>query len=36
PLVAAVSTWSVLASAVLVYMIDRLVGLNVFVGQRAS
>lgn len=35
PVIAAVSTWSVLASAVLVYLIDRLVGLNVFVGQRS-
>lgn len=36
PVIAAVSTWSVLASAALVYLIDRLVGLNVFVGQRGS
>lgn len=36
PVIAAVSTWSVIASAALVYLIDRLVGLNVFVGQRSS
>ncbi|HMN84893.1 MAG TPA: ABC transporter permease [Bauldia sp.] len=36
PVIAAVSTWSVLASAALVYIIDRLVGLNVFVGQRST
>lgn len=34
PVIAAIATWSVLGSAVLVYMIDRLVGLNVFMGNR--
>lgn len=33
PLIAAVSTWSVAASAVIVLIIDRLVGLNVFSGR---
>src|SRR5262249_32485994 len=35
PLIAAVSTWSMLGSAVLVLVIDRLVGLNVFSGRRS-
>lgn len=34
PLIAAVSTWSVIGSAVVVMIIDRLVGLNVFSGRR--
>lgn len=36
PLIAAVATWSMLGSAVLVLIIDRLVGLNVFTGRRAT
>lgn len=36
PVIAAISTWSVIASIIIVYLIDRLVGLNVFVGQRSS
>lgn len=35
PLIAAVSTWSMLGSAALVLIIDRLVGLSVFSGQRS-
>lgn len=35
PLIAAVSTWSVIGSAIIVIIIDRLVGLNVFSGRRA-
>ena len=35
PLIAAVSTWSMLGSAILVLIIDRLVGLNVFSGRRS-
>ncbi|WP_443101719.1 ABC transporter permease [Brucella sp. RRSP16] len=34
PLIAAVSTWSVIGSAAVVMAIDRLVGLNVFTGRR--
>ncbi|WP_412065963.1 ABC transporter permease [Rhizobium sp. SYY.PMSO] len=34
PLIAAVSTWSVIGSAIIVIAIDRLVGLNVFTGRR--
>ncbi|MDQ0469901.1 ABC transporter permease [Labrys wisconsinensis] len=34
PLIAAVSTWSVIGSAIIVIVIDRLVGLNVFSGRR--
>lgn len=34
PLIAAVSTWSVIGSAIVVIFIDRLVGLNVFSGRR--
>lgn len=34
PLIAAVSTWSVIGSAVVVLAIDRLVGLDVFSGRR--
>jgi putative spermidine/putrescine transport system permease protein len=34
PLIAAVSTWSVIGSAVVVLAIDRLVGLDVFSGHR--
>ncbi|MBF2712684.1 MULTISPECIES: ABC transporter permease [Rhizobium/Agrobacterium group] len=34
PLIAAVSTWSVIGSAIVVLIIDRLVGLNVFTGRR--
>ncbi|EHJ95585.1 hypothetical protein AT5A_24720 [Agrobacterium tumefaciens 5A] len=34
PVIAAVSTWSVIASAVIVLVIDRLVGLSVFTGKR--
>jgi len=33
PLIAAVSTWSVIGSAIIVLAIDRLVGLNVFARQ---
>ncbi len=36
PVIAAVATWSMLMSALLVYLIDRLVGLNVFMGNRAN
>ncbi|CAH1651012.1 ABC transporter permease [Chelatococcus asaccharovorans] len=35
PIIAAVSTWSVIGSAIIVIAIDRLVGLNVFTGRRA-
>jgi putative spermidine/putrescine transport system permease protein len=35
PLIAAVATWSMIGSAVLVLLIDRLVGLNVFTGRRS-
>ncbi|CAH1662391.1 ABC transporter permease [Hyphomicrobiales bacterium] len=35
PIIAAVSTWSVIGSAIIVLIIDRLVGLNVFTGRRA-
>ncbi|MCJ9670369.1 MULTISPECIES: ABC transporter permease [unclassified Neorhizobium] len=35
PLIAAVSTWSVIGSAIVVLIIDRLVGLNVFTGRRS-
>ncbi|AQS65518.1 MULTISPECIES: ABC transporter permease [Rhizobium/Agrobacterium group] len=34
PLIAAVATWSVIGSAIVVLIIDRLVGLNVFTGRR--
>lgn len=34
PIIAAVSTWSVIGSTVVVLLIDRLVGLNVFTGRR--
>jgi putative spermidine/putrescine transport system permease protein len=34
PLIAAVATWSVIGSAIIVVIIDRLVGLNVFSGRR--
>ena len=36
PLIAAVSTWSVIGSAVVVLAIDRLVGLDVFSGRRRT
>lgn len=36
PVIAAVATWSVIASVIMVYIIDRLVGLNVFMGQRSK
>ncbi len=36
PIIAAVATWSVIGSAIIVILIDRLVGLNVFSGQRGK
>lgn len=36
PIIAAVATWSVIGSAIIVLVIDRLVGLNVFTGNRGK
>lgn len=34
PLIAAVSAWSVIGTGLMILLIDKLVGLNVFVGNR--
>ncbi|MBS7700297.1 MAG: ABC transporter permease [Chelatococcus sp.] len=36
PVIAAVSVWTMVGSVIVIYLIDKLVGLNVFVGQRSS
>ncbi|CAH1691342.1 ABC transporter permease [Hyphomicrobiales bacterium] len=36
PVIAAVSAWTMIGSVIVIYLIDKLVGLNVFVGQRSS